>query len=60
MTPKKTFIQIEKCTGRPDCKTEAEIDAFISRIELYISRYEYDFDPDVYDSEPIKRHEKIF
>ena len=60
ITPKKTYIQIDKCTERPDCKSEAEIEAFISRIELFISRYEYDFDLNIYNSEPLKRHDKIF
>ena len=32
-------LEVQKCTGRPDCKSNKEIDEFVSRLVVYNFRY---------------------
>ena len=59
MIQEKMFFRIEKCTKKSFCKPENEIDKFISKIEVVMFNYEYQFNPDIHNQEPLFRQETI-
>ena len=51
-------FEIHKCTGS-NCKSEEEINRFISQMQVSVFVEEYIFDPKIHHAEPLFRNDRL-
>ena len=51
-------FEIHKCTGS-NCKSEDEINRFISQMQVSVFVEEYVFDPKIHNAEPLFRNDRL-